>query len=331
MILTPFYFRVFGMTFRSDIALPGLDPVPGIPPFDHGLILSADVDRFDFDDRAEASPSYVSSMRIGCDRPALQVWELDGEPSYLFQFYDGVQFLIRRDNGDIHVVWPKGSSLQAATHHLLFSLPGFLLGLRGAACLQGAAFEAPSGAIVLLGESKSGKSVLSAAIASRGHRVFSDDLIAVQLNDGAAKVHSGYPWISLRPGSLSLLGSFDIALDRVGPEWDYLDETYASMDLRGMRSNAEPRPIEAILVLSPEEGAHFRPTIEPLTQLEAMIALMKAAESTRIPRGGFRKQEFSLSGAIAASAPAFRLRYNLSSETLTDLTDVLLQSDPTRT
>ncbi|MCP4309617.1 MAG: hypothetical protein GY788_33025 [bacterium] len=103
------------------------------------------------------------------------------------------------------------------------------------------------------------------------------------------------------------------------------------MDLRVMGANARPKPIEAIFVLTPEHELQRWPTIERLQKHEAMVALLEAAERTRIPRRTFREQEFSLSGAIAASAPAFRLRYNLSSETLTDLTDVLLQSDPTRT
>ena len=90
---------------------------------------------------------------------------------FLFRFYDGVEFIVDRLREDIWVNDLRMTSRQAAIHHLLFSLPGFLLGLRKSACLRGAVIGGGTGAIALLGESNSGKSVLSANMAARGFEV----------------------------------------------------------------------------------------------------------------------------------------------------------------
>ena len=109
----------------------------------------------------------------------------------------------------------EGASLQAAIHHLLFSLPGFLLGLRKSACLHGAAIGWGDGAIALLGQSNSGKSVLSANMAARGIEVLSDDLVALDVIGDTVKVYPGYPWICLRPESLHWLQTENFDVGRV--------------------------------------------------------------------------------------------------------------------
>ena len=156
--------------------------------------------RRDFDD-----PWYISCWRLKCGRTAVEVSKTDNCRKFLFRFYDGIEFIVDRGNKEIWVDGLQRASLQAAIHHLVYSLPGFLLGLRKSACLHGAAIGCGDGAIALLGNSKSGKSVLSAYMAALGTEVLSDDLVALDVIGGTVKVYPGYPWIGLRAESLHLL------------------------------------------------------------------------------------------------------------------------------
>ena len=182
----------------------------------------------------EALPSelhcafYVSPWLLKCGQPAVKLFRTDNRRKFLFPFYDGIVFILDRDRQQILINIPPGSSPQAAIYHLLFSLPGFLLGLRGSACLHGAAIGRGDSAIALLGGSRSGKSVLSAEMAARGVEILSDELVAIDEIDGAAKVYPGYRWISLRSDSLHCLSAGNDAR-LIDSEWHYLDESYVAL------------------------------------------------------------------------------------------------------
>ena len=143
---------------------------------------------------------YTSPWRVKSGRAVVQVWKTEDRRKFLFRFYDDVEFIIDRDQREIWVGGLRGASLQAATHHLLFSLPGFLLGLRK---LRG-----PSWSCSRMGRRRHCACWVSptpanrcfrATMAARGVDVLSDDLVALDVIDGTVKVYPGYPWICLRP------------------------------------------------------------------------------------------------------------------------------------
>ena len=247
---------------------------------------------------------------------------------FLFRFYDGVEFIVDRQHEEILISGLQSASLQAAIHHLLFSLPGFLLGLRKSACLHGAAIGWGDGAIALLGQSNSGKSVLSAHMAARGIEVLSDDLVALDVIGDTIKVYPGYPWICLRPESLHWLQTEKFDVGRVGSQWHYLDEAYVTWDPRRINgpSQSKPRQLEAIYLLAPVEDSNCEPTIERVPVHEGLMALMEAANRVRIPYPECRAQEFELMGSVVAAVPTYQLRYHLSADSLTALSGLLVHS-----
>ena len=236
------YYRVFGLTFRSDCELPGLDRIQESPVVDYSLRFHACRNSFETLRREFHPPCYISSRRLNNGQAVVEVCKTEDSRKFLFRFYDGVEFIVDRQHEEILVSGLRGASLQAAIHHLLFSLPGFLLGLRKSACLHGAAIGWGDGAIALLGQSNSGKSVLSAHMAARGIEVLSDDLVALDVIGGTIKVYPGYPWICLRPESLHWLQTEKFEVGRVGSQWHYLDEAYVTWDLRRINGPSQSKP-----------------------------------------------------------------------------------------
>jgi hypothetical protein len=322
------YYRVYGLTFRSDCELPGLDPIPETLVVDYFLRFDAGTDMFETLRRELHSPCYVSSRRLKCGQAAVEVSRTSDCRKFLFRFYDGVEFIVDRDNEDIWIDDFQRGALQAVIQHLLFSLPGFLLGLRKSACLHGAAIGLRDGAIALLGRSYSGKSVLSAQLAAQGIEVLSDELVALDVIDGTVTVYPGYPWICLRPESLPWLQTASMDAGQIGSEWHYLDEAYVTWDLRRTdgRSQSRRRKLDAIYLLAPVEDSNCEPVIEQVPQHQALIALMEAADRTRIPYPEFRLQEFSLLGSVASAVPTYQLRYPVSAQGLKAVTGLLIQS-----
>jgi hypothetical protein len=314
-----YHYAVFGLRFRADRELPGLNALGETSVIDYCLTFDRCSDRLI--SRELRSPWYSSQQRVKCGRKAVKVWSSENSRKFMFHYYDGVNFVCDRDLRQICVDGQHSTLRQAATHHLLFSLPGFLLGLRKSACLQGAAFGLGDGAIALLGGSKSGKSLLSVILASRGIDILSDDLVALDVIDSTIEVYPGYPFICLRSGSLHWLHADNLSSSQFRAEWEYLDETYVSWEVNPILAS---RKLEAIVLLVPQDSL-CEPVIESVPGHQALMALMDSAGQTRIPYPEFRQQEFSIMGSVVAAVPTYRLRYHLSADTVAPLGDLLLQ------
>jgi hypothetical protein len=321
------YYRVFGLTFGSDCELPGLDRLEETSAVDYSLKFDDKTNSFELLRNEFHSPGYISPRRVKCGRTVVEVRKTEDRRKFLFRFYDDVEFIIDRGRQDIWIDGLGRASLQAAIHHLLFSLPGFLLVLRNSACLPGAAIGWGDAAIALLGNSISGKSALSAYMAARGMDVLSDDLVALDVIGSIITVYPGYPWICLRPGSLDWLRTEMFVAGRFGSKWHYLDEAYVTWDLRRMGSpfQLKPRKLEAFYLLVPVDDPKCKPGIEQVPRHQALMVLMEAASRTHIPYPELMPQEFSLMGSAAAAVPTYRLRYHLSADGLTALSALLVQ------
>jgi hypothetical protein len=322
------YYRVYGLTFRSECELPGLDRIRDTSVVDYSLRFDDSANRFEMLRRELRRPWYISARRVKRGKTVVEVWRTENCCKFLFHFYDGVEFIIDRMREEIWVGGLRGTSPQSVTYHLVYSLPGFLLGLRKSACLHGAVIGWGESAIALLGSSKCGKSVLCAHMAAQGIEVVSEDLVALDVLDGTFKVYPGYPWIGLRPESLHLLPSDSFDLCRLQSVWHYLDEAYVTWDLRPRVDDSlplEPKKLVAIYLLTPVEDSNCEPTIEQVPRYQALMALMEAANRTHIPYQEFKPQEFAFLGSVIASVPTYGLRYHLSVDSLKALSGLLVQ------
>jgi hypothetical protein len=322
-------YRVFGVTFRSDCDLPGLDPISETSVVDYSLRFNGGSDAFEKLRRQCHYRFHISSRRLKCGQAAVEVFKTKDCRKLLFRFYDGIEFVLDHAREQIWIHGLQGTSLQAAVHHLVFSLPGFLLGRRKSACLHGAAIGQGDSVIALLGKSNSGKSILCAQLAAQAIEVLSDDLVALDVIDRTIKVHPGYPWVSLRPQSLHLL-PLDEFSRRALSEWHYLDEPYVTWDLprSADSSQSTPKNLRAIYLLSPVNDPSCEPAIELVPKRQSLMALIDAANRTRIPNAEFRAEEFTLMALVVAAVPVYELRYHLSVKSSMALTRLLASKTP---
>jgi hypothetical protein len=321
-----FYYRVYGLAFQSDYELP-LDRSHKTSVIDYYLRFG-DPNQFEVLRREFHCPWYVSPRRVKCGRTVVKVWKTEACSKFLFSFYDGVEFIIDRQHKDIWIGGVPIRLLQGALRHLLFSLTGFLLGLRKSVCLHGAAIGWRNGAIALLGESYSGKSILSAKMVARGVEVLSDELVALDVVGDAVKVHYGFPWICLRSGSLRLLRTDGLNAGQLTSKWQYLDEAHVSWNLGRIddASQLAARKLTTIYFLSPVGDPMCEAAIEQIPPHQALMALMGAAGRTHISYPEFRPQEFRLMGSVVSVVPTYRLRYHVSDSGLTALSGLLVRS-----
>jgi hypothetical protein len=171
-------YRAFGLVIRSDIPLPELTPAePGESP-DITIVLAP------------------------LERPLPT-----REHGTVVEF---------ADNGDHYLAWPEVAAFQfrgrdrvevhphpdASMAYLAFPLLGPIFGLllhaRGLLVLHASAIDIGGRAAIFVGDKLAGKSTTAAAFLRAGHRLLTDDLLAIDLSDaGAPRILPAYGQLKL--------------------------------------------------------------------------------------------------------------------------------------
>ena len=81
-----------------------------------------------------------------------------------------------------------------------------LLRQRGYVVLHASAVVVGGQAVAFVGHKGFGKSTTAGALLARGHRLITDDLLAVDVGGPAPRVHSGFPMLKLWPDAVAHLG-----------------------------------------------------------------------------------------------------------------------------
>jgi hypothetical protein len=106
---------------------------------------------------------------------------------------------------------------------LLNTVLGALLQQRGRLVLHGSAIATERGAILLVGPSASGKSTLAAEFWRRGYRVLADELCALDVDPGGARLWPAPGHLKLWADALEMLGIPTEGLARVRPGLEKYD------------------------------------------------------------------------------------------------------------
>ncbi len=150
---------------------------------------------------------------------------------------------------------------------LLGSILGAVLLQRGEFLLHACAVATDEGAILISGESGTGKSTLTAGLVRQGYRLIADDTCLLTLVDGVVFAHPGYPHIRLWAESLTLLGIPTNGLSRVLPRED---KYYWPVDSLFMET---PQPVKAFFELAPWNGTEL--LISPLSGVDKILVLAR--------------------------------------------------------
>lgn len=173
-------------------------------------------------------------------------------------------------------------------------------------CLHAAALMFRDRLVIFPNARRAGKSLLTATLSGWGHAVFSDDFVPLGV-DAETRMISGMangiaPRLRLPlPDNLSVNLSHWIE-DRIGPtnkQYGYL--TGIDLPLSGTTA-----PVGAVVVLERDADLSSPPTITPITQEEAMAALVKQNFGRQVHSGAI----LQVTDALTRSVPVLRLRYN---------------------
>jgi hypothetical protein len=233
----------------------------------------------------------------------------------LFEFVvspDGRRILYRR---------LERASDESFKVYLLGQVLSFSLLAMGFEPLHGTAVVVEGGAVVFLGNCGYGKSTLGAALLARGFPILTDDLVVLQQHKHRWAVHRGIPRVKLFPSmARRLLGSHL----RGTPMNDGTSKLVLPLEAEAMAPATVP--LKALYVLSDPElhQRNGRITVEPLTNSEAFLEVVRASFNLiRVDRPRLANQ-FAAAGRLASSVPVRRLTYPRRFSALRAVCDAVL-------
>jgi hypothetical protein len=149
--------------------------------------------------------------------------------------------------------WLQGAAMSLALHQ------------RGFLVLHASAVAINGNAVAFLGEVGWGKSTTATAFLTHGHRLLTDDVVAVRLTNGRCTIVPGFPHVKLLPDAakhlkqdshemLDVAGDTEKRMRMFREKWDYT-----------------PVPLRAVYIL----GEADRCLIEPLPPQEALLNVMR--------------------------------------------------------
>jgi hypothetical protein len=319
-------YSLFGLRVRADDAVPGLVPRPGGDRADLSVWLRGTSDGFDEHRwRDAAARVYVSADRDESGQPLLTVNRRCADGVYRLRYADGIAFLVDGAGREIRARWPEPWTVDDVATYLVGSVFAFALRLRGITCLHASAAAVEGRAVAFVGEMGAGKSTLVAALARRGLRTISDDVVALGAAPEGYVVHPGPPRIRLWPDSArALFGSTD-ALPRLTPSWDK-----RFVDLTGGPYRREERalPLAAIYLLDDRARDAASPRLDWLPPPAALLALVANTQANRLLDARMRAQEFRCLGRLVASLGVRRLVPPDGLDRLEELCDLVVQGAP---
>jgi hypothetical protein len=182
----PYGYRAFGLTIRSDLALPELDPDAADPPDVH-----------------------IRLGSTGRPPPPLDTDVVfESEPEAQYVAWPSVGAFLTRGTHTIVVEPAPGISMPLLNLPLLGPVMARLLYLKGMLVLHASAVELGGRGAVFLGPKGAGKSTTVAAFVGAGHRLLTDDVLSLRISDvDNPCIVPGFPQLKLSKDAASRLVS----------------------------------------------------------------------------------------------------------------------------
>jgi len=226
------------------------------------------------------------------------------ENAFELAYTDGTQFLV---DGSASRVWgrcPPGFDMDYLATYLRGPVMGFILRRRGITVLHASALSFCGRAIVLCGESQSGKSTMAAALALRGTPVLCEDVTALKLSAHSYYVEPGYAQVGLWPDAVeNLFGAAD-ALPRLTSSWE---KCFLPLDGDKARFDPEERPLGVIYLLGPRTELEDAPKLEQVSPRQALLDLVQNTYMNWLLDQKQRAAEFDFLGTLVTQIPVRRI------------------------
>jgi hypothetical protein len=293
--------RLYGLAVRSSLSLPG----PRVRA-------AADVELVP----ARGRDPWGGRAAAGADpRDWFEHRRLPGGATFV-RWRGLFAFVISRDGRRIEWRRLPRASAAAFRSYLLSQVLSFALLARGREPLHASVVTGPGGAIGFLGSPGDGKSTLTAAFLRAGHRLVTDDLLALSRHGRGYRAELGVPRIKLYPRvARALLGRRHGTGSRMNPH-----TTKLVLPLPRARVAQRAVPLVALYVLARGRAIRLR----HLAPGEALLAIAGASFNTvHVDRRRLARQ-FAFAARLARAVPVARVSYPRRLGRLADVRDAIL-------
>lgn len=222
---------------------------------------------------------------------------------FRLDFPELCQFILQP--GQSRIVVSPHCELDAATlEHLLVDqvLPRYFAH-EGSLMVHASAVCAGEESVLFLGKSGWGKSTLAGLLDAQGHTVLSDDCVMVGVQEGCVQATATYA--SLRLFEDSLREAFGQP-PATTPVATYTDKRRLPLP---SRTSNTARRVRAIYLLNDPAEAVDGLEIEPCSGIDLCMGLIHHSFQLDLTDAARTRQLLAQASAVAASVPAFHLRY----------------------
>jgi hypothetical protein len=204
----------------------------------------------------------------------------------------------------------------------------FYLEQLGIPAVHAAAVVVGKRAVAFLGSKSGGKSSLAAGFVQHGYPLLADDILALELRDGAIQARPAYPQMRLWPEQARHFLGHERELEFVHPAYP----KYRVPVGPGTFGTFCPTPRSLACIYLPERRDPARHgtavQITPLTRVTAVMALIRHSFIASLVQAADRQAErLAFFAQLAQQVPLRRLRYPNGLEYLPQVRHALLQDD----
>jgi hypothetical protein len=298
-------YRAYGLNLLSNASVPGLTDE------------DADVHKPDIILELGSEPGWVTSAIqlpsvVRCSKSAIPetgdspfMFSVLGDEEFFGLTYgDGTRFVVDRTAQQIWGTCPPPLTIEDLATYLLGPIMGFALRRRGVLSLHASAVCIDGRAVVLCGESESGKSTTAAALALQGIPVLCEDIAALTKEGDELQVEAGYPRICLWPDAVRDLSGATDALPLLTPTWE---KRYLKLDGGSAKFEPHRRPLSAIYLLAPRVAESDAPRIEDLSTRDSLLELVQNTYMNWLLDRTQRGAEFELLTKLVTLVPVRRI------------------------
>lgn len=266
----------------------------------------------------------IGDIRNGAGRPSISVSKM--EQGQLLECRNGAKgaaFLISRDWRTIECYPDEGMSRQDIECWLFGLVLAYLLQGRSIFSLHGAAVECQGRAIGFLGSNGYGKSTLAYFFLRKGHRLVTDDVLALVDNGRHFMALPACPSMNLWPKTMAKLGSENVNLSPL--EDSELKARLSLKDTESLFCRSEV-PLERLYLLNPiREGYGERIEISHVSPSFGLRELFRHTRAGSVLGVADQKRLLRVFGRLASTVPIRKLEFAGGFDKLPAIYDAILQ------
>lgn len=298
------WYRAYGLIIRANrmlVFVPPLESQADLPDVDIEVASLGDLPP-GFRTLADGDwLPYPATAALTDDETALRR-TADGS-LYGFRFRDTSEFVFSADGRRIWVCWDDGVAFDHVAAHVLNSVLGFNLRLRGCACIHASSVVVDGRAAVFVGDSGMGKSTTAGYFARAGFPLLTDDFVALRDSESGVHIEPGYPSLRLFLDSgMALVEQAETdALKPIAPR---RSKHYLSLTKSGYPFAQSAAPLGIIYLLG---GRGARCESRPVAAPNALVELMHNLYPWSMTGTAEGARDFRMLASLVGRVPVRRL------------------------